>query len=269
MKRLVSVILILLLIVPFILGNTSGTEKSIVDNYDATISYETCLLANGSFYKSYNLSFKDNLVYTENEDGTIIVDNRLVTLTNLLKEELKAYRISFEVNTDDKGNISILEYYEDGYTEMYIDYGYTGYDYFGGESEVEDGFLFTTYIDSDKTIFADENEDLAIRVFVNKLESIASNFVAQDKILKAYIVGTKYLNTYTTDADVEYLDQNRGVVYYYFYVEPDNINRTYTIKNRSINLPVWYVMAIAAGGIVAVITFIAIGRAKKKEIIYG
>ncbi len=243
-----------------------------LDDYDATISYETCLMQNGSFYKAYVLEFSEGIATITLEDGSSAVKESITKGYDSLKDEVKTRlgALDLTVTCDDNGTITVLEYYEDGYTQMYLDYGRTGYDYTESTGETESGFLFTTYIDTDKTMFSDDYQNSSFGWILVRLASIAKLEVAETRILRQYIFGSKYLNSYETDAEVTEYDEYNRVVRHCFYVTPDNLNRTYTIKNRSINLAVWYVMAIGTAGVIAIVTVIAIGKKKNtEEIIYG
>ncbi len=257
----------------FALVAPSATAFAAVDPaaYDATISYTTCLAPNGSFYKAYTLEFGEGVATVADADGNTAVKANIKAAYDALKAEVKSMlgKLDMEVSIDDNGDITILEYYEDGYTEMYLEYGYTGYDYHASDSEVERGFLFTTYVDTDETLFADKYNSTTFGWMLVRLASIASLEVASDSILRQYVMSTKYRKTYTTDADYVEDDEYNGIVSYYFYVTPDNINRTYTIKNRSTNLAVWYVMALAIAGAIAIVTVVATRKKSKEEIIYG
>ncbi len=271
MKKLAALGLILLLVLPFCLGSSNGS-KDIEDDYDVVITYAECLYANGVVQNIYSISFKEGIASTKTEDGSYVIKDSIKKEVETLKNIVKPYsHLPFEVKLAENGDIAILETYENGYTERNIKYDMTGYDYNAGDGKTEYGFLFTTYIDEDTTVFAEENKDLAIvKILINPLISIAEKYATNKySILKVYVRGTKYLNSYTTNADKEELDEAGSVKYYYFYVEPNNLGRTYRIENRSVNLPVWYTLAIATGGIVAIATIIAIKTAKKKEIIYG
>ncbi len=269
-----TILLMLLVVLPCVIfdGGLAKADEIDVEAYDATISYETCLMQNGSFYKAYALTFGEEIAYTTKADGTLEINASVKKGYDDLKAEVKSRlgALDLEVSMDDKGNVTILEYYEGGYTDMYLDYGYTGYDYQESDSETETGFLFTTYIDTDETLFSDKYKSTTFGWMLVRLANVAEKVVDSTKILRQYVMTTKYLNSYDTDADVVQLNENSGTKSFCFYVTPDNLNRTYTIKNRSINLAVWYVLGIAVAGIVAIATVIAIGTANNtEETIYG
>lgn len=231
-------------------------------NYTAEICHNDLLLAGGDTLRNITFWVDANKLTS----GLTAAEK--TARENLIKEKLDAvndlFKDNYEVDYDNNFIEVTLEYYE-SYTDMYIAYGYDGYDTGDGKNDTDTGFFFNTYTSKRDTVFARLNPDSLLTEAIELMEAIEG--VGEDGITYIYNYGTKYgKGLINSDADNIYLNRQLKIYIHSYVMNKDNLGRTVTLTQTAPNAVTWYSLTIGLTAIFAgVFIAIAVIDNKKKK----
>lgn len=169
----------------------------------------------------------------------------------------------YEVTSAEDGRVTAVAEYYASITDLYIAYGYNGYD----KNEKTDtiwGPLYNIYVNKTESVFGHIEEISPLAEAAAFL--LTAEGVTRESVSYIYNYGTRYsTDAIRSDADRVYADSSLGVIIHSFEMGADDLDREITLYQISPNTLTWYAAAAAVALLFAGIAAVIYARKVKKD----